>query len=107
MHFFDESSVVRTTGNRNYGSSAKGFRAFELQRYASNANYTINLLYSRFGIAYFNVIDGVSNSMELIQLFDDVVDVNNDKIANGFQPLSVPGDIIIMDNCVFHLVIPL
>jgi hypothetical protein len=45
LHFFDESStsVVRTTGNRNYGSSAKGSRAFELQRYASNANYTINL----------------------------------------------------------------
>jgi capsule polysaccharide export protein KpsE/RkpR len=34
---------------------------------------------------YFNVIDGASNSMELIQFFADVVDVNNDKIANGFQ----------------------
>jgi hypothetical protein len=107
LHFFDESSVVRTTGNRNYGSSAKGSRAFELQRYASNANYTINLLHSRFGVDYFNVIDGASNSMELIQIFADVVDVNNDKIANGFQPLFVPGDTIIMDNCAFHLVIPL
>jgi transposase len=60
FHFFDESSVVRTTGNRNYGSSAKGSRAFELQRYASNANYTINLLLSRFGVDYFNVIDPIA-----------------------------------------------
>ena len=100
MHFFDESStsVVRTTGNRNYGSSAKGSRAFELQRYVSNANYTINLLHSRFGVDYFNVTDDASNSMEIIQFFADVVGVNNDKIANGFQiqPLFVPGDTIIM-----------
>jgi capsule polysaccharide export protein KpsE/RkpR len=48
------------------------------------ANYRINLLHSRFGVDYFNVIDGASNSMELIQFFADVVDVNNDKISNGF-----------------------
>jgi hypothetical protein len=30
------------------------------------------------------------------------VDINNDKIANGFQPLFIPGDIIIMDICAFH-----
>ena len=88
LHFFDESSVVRTTGNMNYGSSVKGSRAFELQRYGSNANYTINLLLSRFGVDYFNVIDGASNSMELIQFFADVVDVNNDKIAKDFNPFS-------------------
>jgi hypothetical protein len=42
--------------------------------------------------------------MELIQFVADVVGVNNDKIANGFQiqPLFVPGDTIIMDNCAFH-----
>ena len=120
LHFFDESSVVRTTGNMNYGSSVKGSRAFELQRYGSNANYTINLLHSRFGVDFFNVIDGASNSMELIQFFADVLHVNNDKIANEFQPLLVlddtiingqlcisPGDTIIMDNCAFHLVISL
>jgi hypothetical protein len=42
--------------------------------------------------------------MELIQFFADVVDVNNDKIANGFQiqPLFDLGDTIIMANCAFH-----
>ncbi|CAG2230834.1 unnamed protein product [Mytilus edulis] len=80
----------------------KGSRAFELQRYASNANYTINLLHSRFGVDYFNVIDGSSNSLELINFFAEAIDINNDKLANGHQPLFVPGDTIIMDNCAFH-----
>ena len=46
IHFFDESSVVKTTGNRLYGSSYIGEPAVEIQRYASNATYTIKLLNS-------------------------------------------------------------
>jgi hypothetical protein len=46
MHFFDESSVIVTSGNRNYGTSYKGEPAAEIQRYASNANFTLNLLNS-------------------------------------------------------------
>ena len=46
LHFFDESSVIKTTGNRKYGSAPLGEPAFEIQRYASNANFTINLLHS-------------------------------------------------------------
>jgi hypothetical protein len=38
MHFFDECSVIKTTGNRHYGHSAVGSPAIEVQRYASNAN---------------------------------------------------------------------
>ena len=102
LHFFNESSVVRTTGNIYYGSSAKGSSTFQLQKYASNVNYTINLLHSKSGLDYFNVVDGASNSMKLIQIFADVVDVNNDKIANGFQPLFIPGNVIMMDNFAFH-----
>ena len=102
LHFFDESSVIRTSGNRNYGTSVKGTRAYEQQRYASNANYTINLLHSRFGVDYFNVLDGPSNSMELINFFSEVVDLNFDKMANGFPPIFIPGDVVIMDNCAFH-----
>ena len=37
MHFFDESSVIKTMGNRNYGDSPVDQRAVEIQRYASNA----------------------------------------------------------------------
>ena len=44
LHFFDESSVIKTTGNRKYGSAPLGEPAFEIQRYTSNANFTTNLL---------------------------------------------------------------
>ena len=37
LHFFDEAGVVRTEGNRKYGNSFIGERAFECQKYASNA----------------------------------------------------------------------
>ena len=49
LHFFDESGVVKTTGNRKYGSAVLGEPAIEVQRYASNANYTINLLLHKWG----------------------------------------------------------
>ena len=42
-HFFDESSVVKTTMKRRYGNEPLGEPAYEVQRYASNANFTINL----------------------------------------------------------------
>ena len=55
LHFFDESSVIKTTGNRNYGSAPLGQAAFEIQRYASNANFTINLLHSFSGVDFYNI----------------------------------------------------
>ena len=36
VHCFDESSVLKTTANRRYGSTPKGQPAFEIQRCASN-----------------------------------------------------------------------
>ena len=41
IHFFDESSVVKTTGNRRYGNARLGERAIEFQRYAST--FTLKL----------------------------------------------------------------
>lgn len=38
MHFFDECSVIKTTGNRRYGHSQIGVPAVEIQRYASNVS---------------------------------------------------------------------
>ena len=32
LHFFDESSVIKTTGNRKYGNARVGERAIEVQR---------------------------------------------------------------------------
>ena len=42
LHFFDESSVIKTTGNRRYGSAPLGQAAFEIQRYASYAIFCIH-----------------------------------------------------------------
>ncbi|XP_028517103.1 uncharacterized protein LOC114575785 [Exaiptasia diaphana] len=89
LHFFDESSVIKTTSNRLYGNSYKGSKAIEVQRYASNASYTVNLLHSIFGVDYFNVIPGASNSEQLITFFDFALDSQRD---NGL-PVFIEGDV--------------
>ena len=61
--FFDESSVIKTRGNRKYGSAPLGEPAFEIQHYASNANFTINLLHSFCGIDFYNILEGPSNGL--------------------------------------------
>ena len=62
IHFFDEfeSGVVKTTIDRRYGNAPLGEPAYKVQRYAPNANFTINLLHSMQEIDYVNVIDGAS-----------------------------------------------
>ena len=60
MYFLDECSVIKTTGNRRYGHWQIGAPAVEIQRYASNANFTVSLLHSIFGISHVNVLNGPS-----------------------------------------------
>ena len=78
LHFFDESRVVKTTGNRKYGSAVLGEPAIEVQRYASNSNYTINLLHSINWVDFFNILDGPSNGMELLTLFDEALQLERE-----------------------------
>ena len=98
MHFFDECSVIKTTGNRRYGHSQIGAPAVEIQRYASNAYYTVNLLHSIFGISHVNVLNGPSNGLELLNFFAEAVE-EKDVLEN---PVLKQGDTVIMDNCGFH-----
>ena len=42
LHFFDESSVVITSGNRKRGHSAIGKPAFEMQKYASRTRLLLS-----------------------------------------------------------------
>lgn len=98
LHFFDESSVIKTTGNRRYGSALIGEPAFEVQRYASNANYTINLLHSINGPDFFNILDGPSNGVELLLFFEEAVSLER---IDGSAVLE-RGDCVVMDNCGFH-----
>ena len=56
LHFFGESRVIKTTGNRKYGSAPLGEPGVEIQRYPSNANFTINLLHSFCGVDFYNIL---------------------------------------------------
>ena len=94
LHFFDEASVIKTTGNRNYGHSAIGSEAHEIQRYASNATFTVNLLHSVIGITHVNILNG----LELLNFFAEVLN-NVDELGN---PLLTFEDTVVMDNCGFH-----
>ena len=73
-----------------YGNSSIGEPATEIQRYASNANYTLNLLHSVNGVDYFDVLRGPSNGMELLNFFNEALSVNR------------VDDSTLMDNCGFH-----
>ena len=98
LHFFDESSVIVTSGNRTRGHSAIGQPAIEVQRYASNATYTVNLLHNINGVSHSNIIRGPSNGLELLNFFDEALD-QEDMLGN---PVVKQDDIIVMDNCGFH-----
>ena len=72
--------------------------AVEIQRYASNCNYTVNLLHSRFGIDNFNILEGPSNGFEMIHFFEESLQAV-DHVGN---PVLANGDVIVMDNCGFR-----
>ena len=98
LHFFDEASVIRTAGNRRYGHNFCGTPAVEIQRYASNCTYTVNMCCGYFGVDMFNIIEGASNAMEMLIFFDELLHETND-MGN---PVIADGDCIILDNCGFH-----
>ena len=53
VHFFDECSVNKVTGSRNRGHSGIGKPAYEVQRYASNATFTVNLFARKLRVQIF------------------------------------------------------
>lgn len=98
IHFMDEASVIRPSGNRRYGHAYTGEPAAEVCRYSSDANFTVNLLCSMFGIDHYNILEGPSNGLELLQFFEDALEQRND---NG-NPVLAEGDVVVLDNCGFH-----
>ena len=73
--------MIKTSGNRIYGSAPVGVPAFEVQRYASNANYTLNFMHSITGVDFFNILDGPSNGMELLNFFDEALQLERENEA--------------------------
>ena len=94
----DINPTIKTTGYRKYGSAPLGELALEIQRYASNANFTINLLHSFCGVDFYNILEGPSNGLEMLNFFDEVL---QEQRADGSAVLE-RGDCVIMDNCGFH-----
>ena len=90
--------MIKTTGNRSYGNAPVGRRAVEIQRYAANATFTVNLLHSILGIDLVNILPGPSNGLELLNFFAEALQ-EQDIFGN---PLLKQGDLVIMDNCGFH-----
>jgi len=81
-----------------YGNFYIGEPAIEIQRYASNANYTLNLLHSVNGVDYCDVLRGPSNGMNQLNFFNEAFSVNR---VDGSTILE-NGDVVIMDDCRFH-----
>ena len=100
---------MRTTRNRKYGNAPRGEPAFEIQRCASSAIYTINLLHSPFGVDCMDVLEGPSNGRdpeELLLFFEEALNLTR---ADGSAVLE-RGETVIMDNCGFehgHFVEPI
>lgn len=95
---FEEASVTKTATNRRYGNAAIGSPAFEIQRSASNATYTIYPLHSCLWVDYVNVLEGASNGNELLSFFEEAVEITR---RDG-SVLLKRGDTVIIDNCPFH-----
>ena len=85
--------MIKTTSKRKYGNSPLGEPAIEVQRYASNATYTVNLLHSPLGVDHINVLGGPSKGQELLLFFEDAVNLTR---VDGSAVLE-RGDSVVMD----------
>ena len=73
MHFFDECSVEKTTGNGKYEHSRIDHRALEVQRYASNATFTVDILHYMCGVGHVSLLSGPSNGLELLDFLAEAL----------------------------------
>ena len=56
------------------GHSAVGQPAYEVQKYASNAIFTINVLHNVHGVSHFNILKGALNGQELLNFFEEALE---------------------------------
>ncbi len=96
LKFMDESAVDESVGQRRYGHSRIGQRAFERTKFDKKTSHTINLL-AGLDIKFCNVLDGASNTDTYIDFILDSADT----YVNGVPVLDA-GDLLIVDNCKIH-----
>ena len=75
-----------------------GDKAIEFQQYALNANFTVNLLHSLFGVDYYNILDCPTNGFRLLHFFEDAVEIQRPDGSVLFEG----NNCVVMDYCGFH-----
>lgn len=98
LKFFDESGVSLYDCNKRYGHSPVNSACVELGRHLKSPNITLNLLAGLEGVLYANTLDGVSNTLEFLNFFDEATNATQ---ING-NPVLMAGDILVLDNCATH-----
>ena len=101
VHFFAECGLkLPQHGTRIYGHAPVGERerAVELTRYAET-NMTVILMCSMTGVVYANTMNGAADTIDFLQFFEQACNSANSRTG---RPCSVPGSIIVMDNCPTH-----
>ncbi len=101
LKFLDEAGIrIPEVGTRLYGHSPVGKRCVEVIRKCPSPNYMLNALTSLYdGVAYFNILDGPTNTAEFLNFFDEVCE-NTSPTTD--RPLLECGDTVIMDNLSCH-----
>jgi len=95
VKFFDEAGV----GTRLYGHAPIGEHCVEVIREYQSPNVTLNALCSLDGIEYADVVEGATDTMKFLEVFDQALEEVN--VLTG-QPVLQVGDILVMDNCSTH-----
>ena len=100
VKFFDETGFqLPDSGHRVYGYSPVGEQCFDVRRYLSTANITLNFLAGVDGLKYANIVQGASNSIEFLRFFSDASQTVD---PNTLRPVLEVGDILVVDNFAAH-----
>ena len=100
VKFFDETGFqLPDSGHRVYGYSPVGEQCFDVRRYLSTANITLNFLAGVDGLKYANIVQGASNSIEFLTFFSDASQTVD---PNTLRPVLEVGDILVVDNFAAH-----
>ena len=94
VKFFDETGFqLPDSGHRVYGYSPVGEQCFDVRRYLSSANITLNFPAGVDGLKYANIVQGASRFFsEASQTVD----------PNTLRPVLEVGDIVVVDNFAAH-----
>ncbi|XP_044167748.1 uncharacterized protein LOC122951772 [Acropora millepora] len=100
VKFFDETGFqLPDSGHRVYGYSPVGEPCFDVRRYLSTANITLNFLAGVDGLKYANIVQGASNSNEFLRFLSEVSQTVD---PNTLRPVLEVGDIVVVDNFAAH-----